>query len=231
MRNRWSVLAVLFFIRTTMAVQFQSVAAIAPLLSADFDVSLADIGILVGLYSVPGVVLALPGGAIGQRFGDKNTVVLGLILMMAGSCIMALSTSWGGQISGRLVAGVGGVLMSVLMTKMVADWFIGKELSTAMAIFVNSWPVGIAISLLAAPTIAMLYGASGGVPGSGGLDCRRHGPSRAVLSFAPALHCHENIEWSPGSPRRNGGGLCGIDMGPVQHGVRNGFQLRSHDAG
>lgn len=161
MRNRWSVLAVLFFIRTTMAVQFQSVAAIAPLLSADFDVSLADIGILVGLYSVPGVVLALPGGAIGQRFGDKNTVVLGLILMMAGSCIMALSTSWGGQISGRLVAGVGGVLMSVLMTKMVADWFIGKELSTAMAIFVNSWPVGIAISLLAAPTVAMLYGASG----------------------------------------------------------------------
>ena len=161
MRNRWSVLAVLFFIRTTMAVQFQSVAAIAPLLSADFDVSLADIGILVGLYSVPGVVLALPGGAIGQRFGDKNTVVLGLILMMAGSCIMSLSTSWGGQISGRLVAGVGGVLMSVLMTKMVADWFIGKELSTAMAIFVNSWPVGIAISLLAAPTVAMLYGASG----------------------------------------------------------------------
>src|SRR4051812_49971760 len=116
MRNRWSVLAVLFFIRTTMAVQFQSVAAIAPLLSADFDVSLADIGILVGPYSVPGVVLALPGGAIGQKFGDKNTVVLGLILMMAGSCIMALSTSWGGQISGRLVAGVGGVLMSVLRT-------------------------------------------------------------------------------------------------------------------
>ena len=32
MRSRWSVLALLFFIRGTMAVQFQSVAAIAPLL-------------------------------------------------------------------------------------------------------------------------------------------------------------------------------------------------------
>ena len=77
MGNRWSVLAVLFFIRATMAVQFQSVAAVAPLLSADFGVSLADIGILVGLYFVPGVLLALPGGAIGQRFGDKKTVLLG----------------------------------------------------------------------------------------------------------------------------------------------------------
>jgi MFS family permease len=160
MRNRWGVLAVLFFIRTTMAVQFQSVAAVAPLLSADLGFSLADIGILIGLYSVPGVALALPGGVIGQRFGDKKTVLAGLVLMIVGSLIMAFSSSWGGQISGRLVAGIGGVLISVLMMKMVADWFTGKEISTAMAIFVNSWPIGIAISLLALPPIGVVYGAS-----------------------------------------------------------------------
>ena len=161
MGNRWSVLAVLFFIRATMAVQFQSVAAVAPLLSAGFGVGLADIGILVGLYFVPGVLLALPGGAIGQRFGDKKTVLLGLVLMIAGSLIMASSSSWSGQISGRLMAGIGGVIMNVLMTKMVADWFTGKEISTAMAIFVNSWPIGIAISLLMLPPIGVVYGASG----------------------------------------------------------------------
>ena len=54
-----------------MAFQFQSVAAVAPLLSNAFGVSLADVGILIGLYFAPGVALALPGGAIGQRFGDK----------------------------------------------------------------------------------------------------------------------------------------------------------------
>jgi MFS family permease len=161
MRNRWNVLAVLFSIRATMAVQFQSVAALATLLSADFGVSLADVGILVGLYFVPGVALALPGGAIGQRFGDKKTVLAGLVLMIAGSLFMAFSSSWSGQISGRFLAGIGGVLINVLMTKMVADWFAGKEISTAMAIFVNSWPVGIALSLLALPPIGVIYGASG----------------------------------------------------------------------
>ncbi len=158
MANRWGVLAVLFFVRATMAVQFQSVAAVAPILSADFGVSLADIGILVGLYWVPAVVLALPGGAIGQRFGDKTTVIAGLLLMIAGGCMMAFSSQWIGQISGRLVAGVGGVLMAVLMTKMVADWFAGKELATAMAMFVNSWPIGIAASLLVLPPIGVTYG-------------------------------------------------------------------------
>jgi MFS family permease len=161
MRNRWGVLAVLFFVRSTMAVQFQSVAAVAPLLSADLGFSLADIGTLVGVYWVPVVILALPGGAIGQRFGDKKTVLAGLALMIVGSLIMAFSPSWAGQISGRLVAGIGSVLMSVLMMKMVADWFTGKEISTAMAIFVNSWPIGIAVSLLALPPIGVAYGASG----------------------------------------------------------------------
>ena len=93
MRNRWSVLAALFVVRTTMGVQFQSVATVAPLLSADFGVDLADIGFLVGLYSVPGVALALPGGAIGQRFGDKKAVLVGLVLMIVGSLMMTFSSS------------------------------------------------------------------------------------------------------------------------------------------
>ena len=75
MRNRWIILAVLFVVRLTMAFQFQSVAAVAPLLGSEFGVNLADIGILIGLYFTPGLALALPGGAIGRRFGDKSTVL------------------------------------------------------------------------------------------------------------------------------------------------------------
>jgi MFS family permease len=158
LRNRWFILAVLFLVRLTMAFQFQSVAAVAPLLGTQFGISLADIGILIGLYFTPGVALALPGGAIGQRFGDKTTVLAALSLMLIGSLAMALSNSWTVQISGRLIAGAGGVLLNVQMTKMVADWFAGKEISTAMAIFVNSWPAGVALSLLTLPAIGTAYG-------------------------------------------------------------------------
>jgi MFS family permease len=157
-RNRWAILAVLFAVRATMAFQFQSVAAVAPLLGHEFGVSLADIGVLIGLYFAPGVALALPGGAIGQRFGDKTTVLAALLLMLAGSVVMALAASWSIQIAGRLIAGAGGVILSVQMTKMVTDWFAGREIATAMAIFVNSWPAGVALSLLVLPSIGTLYG-------------------------------------------------------------------------
>jgi MFS family permease len=158
LRNRWAILAVLFTVRLTMAFQFQSVAAVAPLLGTKFGVSLADIGILIGLYFTPGIALALPGGAIGQKFGDKATVTFALALMLIGELAMAASEQWGWQIAGRLVAGGGGVLLNVLMTKMITDWFAGKEIATALAIFVNSWPAGIAISLLILPAIGIAHG-------------------------------------------------------------------------
>ncbi len=158
MRNRWGILAVLFVVRAAMAFQFQSVAAVAPLLGNQFGVGIADIGVLIGLYFAPGILLALPGGAIGQKLGDKQTALGALLLMFAGSLAMALATSWGVQIAGRLVAGAGGVILSVQLTKMLTDWFAGREIATAMAILVNSWPAGIAVSLLTLPGIGTRWG-------------------------------------------------------------------------
>jgi MFS family permease len=158
--NRWGILAVLFIVRLTVAFQFQSVAAVAPLLGAKFDASLADIGLLIGLYFTPGVALSLPGGAVGKRIGDKRAVSVALAVMLTGQLAMVASDSWGWQIAGRLIAGSGAVLLGVMMTKMVTDWFAGKELATAMAIFVNSWPVGIATSLLVLPMIGTVHGVS-----------------------------------------------------------------------
>src|SRR3979490_2136099 len=94
LRNRWGVLAALFAVRLTMGFQFQSVAAVAPLLERELGVSLADIGVLIGLYFTPGVVLALPGGAIGQRLGDKQTVLGALLLMLLGGGAMGFSAAW-----------------------------------------------------------------------------------------------------------------------------------------
>src|SRR3979409_620345 len=116
-----------------MAFQFQSVAAVAPLLGSEFGVSLADIGVIIGLYFAPGVALALPGGAIGQRVGDKTTVLGGLLLMLAGSVVMASATSWNIQIAGRLIAGAGGVMLSVQSAKMLTDWLASRQSATARA--------------------------------------------------------------------------------------------------
>ena len=159
--NRWAILTLLFAVRLSMAFQYQSVAAISPLVMNQFGVGLADIGLLIGLYLAPGLVIALPGGEIGRRYGDKLTVLFGLALMVGGGLTMVFASAWPWQLVGRLLAGVGGVLLNVLMSKMVTDWFVGKEIATAMAIFVNSWPVGLALALIALPPLAAVGGVAG----------------------------------------------------------------------
>jgi MFS family permease len=217
MQQRWSILALLFAVRATMGFQFQSVAAVAPLMARDFGVGLADIGLLIGLYLAPGVAIALPGGAIGRRFGDKPVVAVGLVLMLAGGALMALSPTWSGQIAGRLIAGTGGVLLNVLMSKMVTDWFAGREIATAMAVFVNSWPVGVAAALMVLPPIgaehgtaaaslaaaalvalglALLvagYAAPGAASDGGTTGAMPHGSALAAVVIAGLIWCLYNV--------------------------------------
>lgn len=153
--NRWIILAVLFLARFTMAFQFQSIGALSPLIVDQYAIGLAEIGLLVGLYLAPGVVIALPGSAIAVRFGDKRVVVLGMVMMFAGGVLANLVADWNALIASRLLAGAGGVILNVVMTKMLVDWFAGREISTAMAIYLNSWPVGIAVALVCLPLFAV----------------------------------------------------------------------------
>ena len=160
MLNRWGILAILFIVRAIMAIQYQSVAGLAPLLQRDLGLDLTDVGILIGLYMAPGMILALPGGAIGRKLGDKTGVLLGLALMVAGGALMGSTGSWTLQIGGRLMAGVGGVLLSVLLSNMMADWFPPEEIGTATALLMISWPVGLALSLMVVPEIGASYSAA-----------------------------------------------------------------------
>ncbi len=158
MSERWRVLTLLFSIRTVFAFQFATVGALGPLVGETYGVDAAGVGFLIGLYLSPGLVMALPGGAIGRFFGDKPAVAAGLALMTLGGAVTAFGAGWEAQLTGRVIAGAGGVILNVLMTKMVTDWFAGREIATAMGIFVNSWPVGIAAALVAQPFVAAVGG-------------------------------------------------------------------------
>lgn len=158
MANRWVALAIVFVTRTSMGFQFQAVASVAPLMVRDLGLSYAQLGTLVGIYMLPGAFFALPGGIIGQRLGERRVVVAGLALMVAGGVITASAGSFAGAAAGRIVSGIGAVLMNILLTRLISDWFAGKELSTAMGVMLTSWPVGLG---LATATLGGLAAGSG----------------------------------------------------------------------
>jgi len=147
MNSSWRCLGALTLARAAMGFQFQSIAAVAPLIGEGLALDKTQLGWLIGLYLLPGVAFALPGGLLGRRFGDKRLVLVGLALMGIGGVWLAVTESFAAANAARFTSGIGAVILNVLMTKMVTDLFAGRERLLAMSVLINAWPIGIGISL------------------------------------------------------------------------------------
>jgi predicted MFS family arabinose efflux permease len=154
----WIMLSVLLMARTAMGFQFQTVASIGPSLMESLSIDNARIGVLIGLYLLPGLPIALPSGIIGQRFGARHVVLAGLVMMMLGGAIAAVAVTFPVAAAGRIISGTGGVLMNVMLTKLVADWFDAGKMATAMAVLITGWPLGIALGLAVGPHMMLAFG-------------------------------------------------------------------------
>ena len=158
MTSRWIILAALTAARVGMGFQFQAVACVAPFLAPDLGLDKTQLGLLIGLYLLPGIAIAVPGGLLGARFGDKQVTLIGLLLMVAGGIGLAYAGSFAEASAARVVSGAGAVALNVLLTKMVADWFEGPDRLLAMSVLINAWPIGIALALLVLGPLAQVQG-------------------------------------------------------------------------
>ncbi|MFQ6028525.1 MAG: nitrate/nitrite transporter [Dehalococcoidia bacterium] len=155
--SRWTILAVLFLARTSMGFQFQSIASVSPFLTDELSISYVQVGTLIGLFMAPGIIIAIPGGFLSKRFGDKRICAFGLALMVLGGIVAGAGQSYEVVFAGRLISGVGAVLFNVVLTKMVTDWFADREIITALGVILGSWPFGIALALVTQTLVADAY--------------------------------------------------------------------------
>ena len=78
--------------------------------------------------------------------------------MAIGGALMGFGSSFAMAAAGRIVSGTGAVLLTVLISKMVTDWFAGREIVTAMSIVIVSWPLGLAVGLVTYGALATASG-------------------------------------------------------------------------
>ena len=145
MLGRWGLVAALVLARAAFGFQFQSIASLAPELTRAFGLDYARLGTLIGLYMAPGILVALPGGLLGRRFGERRLLGGGLLLMALGPVASAFATTAGGLGAGRVLAGTGAVLLTVQLGKIAADRFEGRAFVSAMSLIVGAFPLGVGL--------------------------------------------------------------------------------------
>lgn len=154
---RWRILALLFFARIGLGFQFQTLASVGDNLVVAFGLDYAQLGLLIGLFMAPGLVLAMPAGFSGRYASDRTIAVLGLAALAAGSAISGFAEDSLVMGIGRVMSGCGALFGTLYLTKMIADWFDGREMATAMSILVMSWPFGIAMGQIGHTWLAQSF--------------------------------------------------------------------------
>ena len=156
---RWSALGIVAF--TMMAAYFVNdiMAPLKTMLEANLDWTSRDFGFFTGAYSFLNVFLLMLiwGGLMLDRFGIRLTGKIAVILMVLGTSlqyygmtadISAEATFFGYKqgvfisAAGYSIFGVGAEVAGITVTKIIAKWFKGKELGTAMGIQVALARIG-----------------------------------------------------------------------------------------
>ena len=138
------------------------------LLATDYEHSTPFlIGLAIGVYGLFQALLQIPFGRLSDKFGRKPVIAAGLILMIVGSAVAALSDSIYWVIFGRALQG-SGAIAAVLMA-LAADLSRDDQRTKMMAMLGASIGFSFLLALLLGPvlikwlSIAWLFWFTGGM--------------------------------------------------------------------
>ena len=157
--TRWGALAIVAF--TMMAAYYVNdvMAPLKNMLESDLAWTSTEFGFFTGAYSFLNVFLLMLiwGGLILDRFGIRFTGKLAAILMVVGtgleyyaitvlagneSRIFGYKTGVFVASAGYSIFGVGAEVAGITVSKIIAKWFRGKEMATAMGVQVALARIG-----------------------------------------------------------------------------------------
>ena len=147
--SRWWILFLVHMAVLAFALNLQMVPPLLPKLIAEIGLTHTQVGVLMGLFTLPGIFLAIPGGRVSDAIGPRSVLLWSLALLTVGAVLM-VPLHPGFLYLGRLCSGIGGAVLVVVAPQIIARTFHGRELGMAMGIFNTAVPIGtiVAFNLL-----------------------------------------------------------------------------------
>lgn len=154
----WIILAVVYLASLTAAISLYKAPPLMPVLMQEFHLSLSSAGALMSLFSLAGVLLALPAAVIFQRWGAKITMLSAIGAVCLGSALGALTRSASTLMLSRAIEGLGMGVLAVASPTALASWFPPEKRGAALGIWSTWMPMGSILMSLFAPRLEVMLG-------------------------------------------------------------------------
>lgn len=147
--RRWLILAILNLSLVLIVASVSSLNLAIPSIQRALDASAAELVWINAAYALVFAGLLLPAGALGDRYGRRGALQVGLVIFMLASLLATTSEDAGQIIVLRAVMGVGAALIMPATLSIITVVFPPEERSKAIAIWSGFAGAGAAIGILA----------------------------------------------------------------------------------
>ncbi|MDH6575458.1 MFS transporter [Kitasatospora sp. MAP5-34] len=133
--RRWWILIVLCLSSLVLVVDSMALTVAVPSMTKDIGASAQDTQWILDSYILVFAGLLLASGSLGDRFGRRKVMTIGLLLFGAASLAASFCTNPGEVIAARIAMGVGGALIMPSTLSILITVFDEEERGKAMAVW------------------------------------------------------------------------------------------------
>ncbi len=133
--RRWKAMAVIALGVSIVIMDATVVNVVLPVLIRDLKLTATDAEWTNSIYALVLAALLITTGRVGDRFGRRRLLIVGIVIFGLGSILAALATGAPALLAGRLVQGVGAAAILPATLSTVNALFTGRERGIAFAIW------------------------------------------------------------------------------------------------
>jgi EmrB/QacA subfamily drug resistance transporter len=151
------IIAVVCLALATVVAAVASLNVALPDIARDTHASQTDLTWVIDAYSLAFASLLLPGGGLGDRYGRRMALIIGLLIFGAGSAIAMTATSATELIALRAVLGLGAALVMPATLSTITSTFPASERTRAVSIWAAVSGGAAILGLLAAGLLLVAF--------------------------------------------------------------------------
>ena len=158
MKNRGLMFTILFLSAICISLSQLKVVPILGDLSATMGISFAETSWLMSVFTIAGIVLAIPGGALVGKLGPKRLIVVLMVCLVVGNLLGGISTTYPVLLLSRIIEGVAFAMITTAGIVLINMWFPDKNTGLFIGIFTTFAAVASVIAMNTALPITMALG-------------------------------------------------------------------------
>jgi EmrB/QacA subfamily drug resistance transporter len=144
-RQRWWILAVLCLSLLVIIVDNSILNVALPRLQRDLHATFSQLQWMVDSYTLVFACLLLSAGSLGDRFGRKGALQLGMVIFGTGSLLSAFATTPSHLILTRGLMGIGGAFIMPSTLSLITNVFPPEERGRAISYWAAIAGIGVAL--------------------------------------------------------------------------------------